>query len=127
MPAGTGTRAAATARCLWGTTCLVVPARVAAAAGSAPGSRATWFARILGVRELAQGAATLVLPTRGVVSAGVVIDVLHAVSAVALGVADASRRRPALLNAVAATSWALLGLTLVRGDSAPPARPRRTR
>lgn len=107
-------RSLAAARCAWAVTCLTSPGRVVVAAGGEPDPRAVWFARALGARDLAQGLVTLAAPTRRVLAGGVVVDGLHSVSVLALAVADASRRRPALLNALTATCCALLGLALTQ-------------
>lgn len=111
-------RLLALARCVWGATCLARPHRVAVAAGSDAGVRAIWFVRALGVREVAQGGLTAVAPGTGVVAAGIAVDGLHAASLLALAAVDASRRRPALLDALAATCWALLGLVVRRSRRA---------
>lgn len=109
-------RSLAAVRCAWGATCLARPEGVVGLAGGQPDARALWFARALGGRELAQGLVTLAVPGRRVLTAGVVVDGLHAASALGLAAADATRRRPALLNALAATGWALLGLLPLTRD-----------
>lgn len=115
-PIMTTGRELAALRCAWGATCLTVPDRVVSRAGGQPDPRALWFARALGARELAQGLVTLAVPSRRVLTAGVVVDVMHAGSVLGLAAADASRRRPALLNALASTGWALLGLLPLSRD-----------
>ncbi len=116
-------RSLAAARCAWGATCLACPERVVVTAGGEPDPRALWFARALGARELAQGLTTLAAPGRRVLTAGVVVDGLHAVSVLVLATTDTPRRRPALLNALAATCWALLGLALTRDRPSRYLRP----
>lgn len=110
----TAARWPAAVRCGWGATCLASPARVVRVATVEPDLRALWFTRALGARELAQGLITLAAPGRRVLTAGVIVDALHAVTVLGLATADAFRRRPALLNALTATCWALLGLALTR-------------
>lgn len=121
------TRAAAVARGLWGATCVLRAEDVARAAATTTtcARPATTFARVLGARELVQGAATAALPTAGTVRVGVAVDVLHAVSMCGLAVVDGSRRRPALLNALTATGWALLAHRLRPAPTAPTSRPLR--
>lgn len=72
--------------------------------------------RVLGARDLAQAWLTVSVPTRRVVRAGVVVDLLHAASMLALAAADQRRRRTALTSAAWAGALAATGaVALWRG------------
>ncbi len=118
------TRALGAARGLWGLICLLRPDEVARVAGSRPDRHATMFTRVLGGRELLQAAATAATPTVNVVRVGIAVDLTHALTMAALARTDPIRRRPALLNALAATGWALLA-HLLRPITTPATRPAR--
>ncbi len=66
--------------------------------------------RVLGARDMAQGVITLVRPSRRVISLGVVVDTIHALSMVGLAVVDERRRATALASAANAAGFALAGL-----------------
>ena len=111
----TGVRAVALARCGWGAACLLRPAGVLSAAGGHPGEQAARVVtRVLGARELVQAVATIAAPLPTVTLAGAVVDALHAASALGLAAVDPQRRRPALINALTAGFWLVLGLLLLR-------------
>jgi hypothetical protein len=97
-------------RLVWGSACLLIPARLTAAAGGPVDRRATDVARVLGVRHLVQGAVSVARPTPPVLRAGAAIDLLHSASMVVLGGFDRGRRRLAWTDAVIAASWCLAGL-----------------
>lgn len=65
--------------------------------------------RVLGTRQLAQALASGGSPSYPVLALGVEVDLLHAGSMVALGIADHRRRSVALLDALIAASFALAG------------------
>ncbi|MGI8695726.1 MAG: hypothetical protein ACR2JQ_03620, partial [Mycobacteriales bacterium] len=66
--------------------------------------------RVLGARQAVQGIAQIARPRRGVLLGGAVIDVVHAVSMVALAVLDPRHRRLASTSAAAAIGSAALGV-----------------
>jgi hypothetical protein len=97
-----------------GAVCLLRPAAVVHGAGGVVDDHAVLWARALGARELAQSLVTLVRPERGVVLTGVAGDALHALTALAAGAVWPRQRKAALLNATAASSWAVLSGVLAR-------------
>ena len=106
-------------RFAYGTALLVLPSQALARATGAPvDRRAAWLARVLGARELAQAELTRRRPTREVLLAGAVVDVLHAASMVGLAAADRERRRLALHNATSAVLLALGSLLAARAPGA---------
>lgn len=105
----TGIRLLSAVRCGSGLLCLVAPRQVAAAVGGSQDRATHVFIRILGGRELAQGAVALAAPTRPVLLTGAVVDGIHVTTMIGLAAVDPRRRGPALVNAVTATGWALSG------------------
>lgn len=88
-------------------------ARLVAGRGTAPDAR---LVRILGARQLVQGGATLIRPTRHLVAIGGGVDVIHGASMVLAAVIWPEHRTAALISAgVAGTSAAAAALILV-GD-----------
>jgi hypothetical protein len=79
--------------------------RVLAPHSPSPGLDSTVL-RVLGARHVAQGVVTALFPTRRVLTVGAVVDTLHAASMVGLAVLDSDRRRPGLLDASLAGSFA---------------------
>jgi hypothetical protein len=73
------------------------------------GKPARGVIRVLGARELLQAALTGARPTRSVLAVGAVIDGLHAVSMLLLGITRREWRAPALVDAAAAAALGLLG------------------
>ena len=71
--------------------------------------------RLLGGRQLVQGAAVLIRPTLLLVIGGVAVDALHATSMVAAAVVWPRYRRAALTSAAAAGSSAIAGALIIRG------------
>jgi hypothetical protein len=69
-------------------------------------------ARILGGRQLAQGAVTTAFPDPTVLAAGAAIDALHSATAVALAVAARRWRNAAITDAVIAATLAGTGCWL---------------
>lgn len=79
------------------------PRQVAAYAAGPRGQAApTWLVRILGVRSLVQGTATIARPTSGVLAVGALVDATHAASMAPVIVLGSCHRRAASLSAVAA-------------------------
>lgn len=69
--------------------------------------------RVLGARQLAQGAAQVALPNPEVLIVGIVVDLLHASSMLALSVFWTAYRRPALSSAAVATASAVAGAAVL--------------
>lgn len=89
--------------------------------------RSTVVARILGARHLTQAALSGVDPAPAVLAVGIWVDVLHAATAVTLGVVDSERRRAGFTDAVVAASWAGFGIRDLRSAAAAPDRPQSRR
>lgn len=99
-----------TARALLGAGHLARPGWAARALTHRPMSRrARQVMRLLGVRHVIQAAVTRARPTRSVLAVGAVVDGLHAVSMLMLGVTRREWRGPALVDAAAAAALAGLG------------------
>jgi len=75
----------------------------------------TAVVRILGGRQLLQGAAVLIRPAPLFVIGGVAVDVLHATSMVAAAVIWPGYRRAALTSAAVAGASAAAGALILRG------------
>lgn len=102
------TRFAGVAGVLWGGLLLRRGRAVWLALDRRPPSEVDELATtVLGLRHLAQGGAQLITPDR-FQRLFVAVDVLHALSMVALAAADERRRRPALVTGSAAAAAALL-------------------
>ena len=112
---GAGIRTVSAVRCGWGVLCLAAPRAVTAAVGGSQDRATHVFVRVLGGRELAQGAVALAAPTRPVLLTGAVVDAIHVTTMLALAAVDPKRRGPALANAVTASGWALSGWYRARG------------
>jgi len=78
-------------------------------------------ARILGARHVVQAGLTLGSRDPAVLAVGAEVDLVHAATALGLATLDARRRRGGLVDAAAASLFAVAGATLA--DRAPPARP----
>ena len=116
---GTGRSAARAARLVqfaragWGAGLLITPDRTSALVpGVTPDGRARAVIRVLGARQLLQGALSAVSPTPAVLAVGVWVDGLHALSGVLFAAVDRRRARPVLLDAslaavLAAVGWGL--------------------
>lgn len=103
-----------------GTAYLIFPARAArVSAGQDHGAPATWVARILGARHLAQALATSGRPTGAVLALGAEVDAAHAASMLALGLISRRWRRAALRDALLAASLAAAGVAAARRAPAP--------
>lgn len=88
---------------------LAQPHRIAgwfSPAGSVP---ADAVVRVLGGRQLLQGAAQLARPTPDLLLAGVAADVLHLLSMIAAATAFPAYRRPALTSAAMSGMFAAAG------------------
>jgi hypothetical protein len=96
-----------------GTATLLAPQTLGKAVGGAAPDPAV--VRLLGGRQLVQGAAVLIRPTHLLVIVGVAVDILHATSMVAAAVIWPGYRRAALTSAAAAASSAIAGALIVSG------------
>jgi hypothetical protein len=112
----------AAVRAGWAGALLLVPAQSLRAGGRAPAS-AVAVARILGLRHLAQAAASALAPTAPVAGLGAVIDTLHTGTCIGLAVMSPRWRRVALLDAAVETGFAASGWR----SGGPPASRRRTK
>jgi hypothetical protein len=87
--------------------------------GRPPSRRARAVCRILGLRHLVQAAVCGAYPARRLVRAGILVDVLHAASMLALASDDAAMRPAALADsAVAGGLAAACGACLRAGHEA---------
>lgn len=93
-------------RAAYGTTALLAPGAIEhLLSGHAPDGRARTVIRILGARHLLQ-AAVAVRGSRGIHLLGSGVDLLHALTAAGLAVADERRRPAAAANAAIALAFA---------------------
>ena len=110
VAAGTATRAYGVAVAAAGTGTAVAAASLARRTASRTGARpAVGVVRVLGARQVIQGAAVVTAPTPVVVALGVAVDALHATSMFGLAGAMARYRRPALISGALASVSALCG------------------
>lgn len=72
--------------------------------------------RVLGARQLMQGAAQFARPTSDLVRLGIGVDLLHLASMVALGAAWRTYRRPALASAAMAAISAGTGAVIISAN-----------
>lgn len=68
--------------------------------------------RLLGSRHLVQGLCTAGRPTALVLALGVEVDLVHVASMLGLAILDRQRRRAGLVDAVAASCFAIAGTVL---------------
>jgi len=109
-PAARAPRLVELARAGWGAGLLIAPDRVSALVrGVTPDDRARAVIRVLGARQLLQGALSAVSPTPAVLAVGVWVDSLHALSGVLFAAVDRRRARPVLLDAGLAAALAAAG------------------
>ncbi|MGI8417978.1 MAG: hypothetical protein ACR2P2_17600 [Nakamurella sp.] len=84
------------------------------------------IARVLGARQLSQAALSGIRPSPEVLAMGVWFDTVHALTAIALMLADPSRARAAATDAAVAGLWAVFGYRDLGAVHAPaPAHQRR--
>lgn len=94
------------ARAVWGTALLVSPEAVLRAVGEHdPDPRSRAVVRVLGARHLAQAAFSGRAPGRSTLADGAWVDVVHALTSLALAAGDRPRARLALLDALIALTW----------------------
>lgn len=103
-------RLVAAARCGWAVFLLSCPDRpVRALTGITPTEHDRRVLRVLGVRQLVQGAVGLVHPSHRVLAAGSAVDALHAASCLAVAAVDSRWRRGGLIGAMDAAAFAVAG------------------
>ncbi|WP_155123512.1 MULTISPECIES: hypothetical protein [unclassified Actinoplanes] len=105
MSTTTWVRAAAAARVAWGVALVAAPHRIPRY-GAAP---AVAVLRVLGARQIVQGAVTLARPTPLVTGCGALVDALHAGTDLAAAAGSARWRPVALPDAVVALGFAAAG------------------
>jgi hypothetical protein len=114
-PARSAGAALAVVRAAWGALLVCCPGPLLRAAAGHPGSGSDRMVlRLLGTRHLLQAAVTTARPSRTVLDAGGVIDLLHAASQVALACSGPRWRRAAALDAAGAAAFAAAGLRAAR-------------
>lgn len=96
------------ARVAWGSFLLVKPSRASALLGAPPGPGAPRVARVLGGRQVLQGAVELIWWPRWR-RAGVAVDAAHALSGLVVATGDRRWRRAALIDSAIAMVLILLG------------------
>lgn len=95
-------------RLAWAAALLAAPDAMVRAAGGTADGRSRRVARILGARHAIQGTIELLSWPRWRRS-GIAVDGLHATTAAGLALVDDSRRRVAVADTAAATTFAVLG------------------
>jgi len=104
------------ARAGYGGALLIVPGPVIRLATGRPaGRRARAVARVLGARHLLQAGLTAVTGPGGTsLGVGAAVDLVHAASMAALGLADRQVRRLTLPDALIETTFAAAGVSAAR-------------
>ena len=104
------------ARLAWGGLLAGMPDQVLRTLTGRPATRSqVSVLRVLGTRHLLQGGLDLARPTRGVLRAGAVIDLLHASTCAAAVAGLPAWRRVALVDGTGAVAFAAAGLARARG------------
>jgi len=103
-------RAIEVVRAGWGLALLLAPSQVLRALEGRGNRRTRTVTRLLGARQLSQAAWSGLRPSRSVLVGGAVIDLVHAGTAMVLGVVDDRWRHVALSDAGIALAWGLAGL-----------------
>ncbi|MCW2527292.1 MAG: hypothetical protein JWM76_2152 [Pseudonocardiales bacterium] len=85
------------------------PHRVVAAVGLTDRPPPIFILRVLGVRQVLQGAAQLRSPTATSAFAGAAIDAAHALSLAPIVAFDPRNRRAAVISAAVALAMAIIG------------------
>jgi hypothetical protein len=102
-------RVLALAQSVIGVVLALQPYRVVAVVGLADDPPPTFILRVLGVRQVAQGAAQLRSPTPAAGLVGAAIDGSHALSLVPVIAFDRRHRRAAVISASFALAMAAVG------------------
>ena len=113
--AGAGASVWGAATAAVGATALLGAQRVAKAVSGGSGVPDAAVVRLLGGRQLVQGAAILIRPARPLLIGALTVDVLHAASMVAAAVIWPGYRRAALTSAAVAGASAAAGALILRG------------
>jgi hypothetical protein len=95
---------------------MVVAPRFAAGLAGGPVAP-TPIVRVLGAREIGQGAGTAIRPDVTTLTLGAAVDIAHLASMVALAVISPRWRRAAIGSAAVAAVSAVTGLALARADA----------
>jgi hypothetical protein len=102
-------------RLVWGGLLLVAPGIALEAITGRPATRSQErLLRVLGARHLLQGGVDLVRPTRGLLRAGVAVDLLHAATCAGAVALSPEWRRAALIDGTGAVGFAAGGLARAR-------------
>jgi hypothetical protein len=110
------TRGAALVRAAWGGALLLDAAAILNSSGNRPTRSSLIVARVLGGRQVAQGAISAAFPEPAVLAGGVAADALHSATAVGLALVSPRWRSVALTEAVLAATLAGTGCWLaIRG------------
>ncbi|HVC22601.1 MAG TPA: hypothetical protein VNH82_04145 [Candidatus Dormibacteraeota bacterium] len=96
------------ARVAWGSFLMVKPSRASRLLGAPPGPGAPRVARLLGARQVLQGAAELMWWPHWR-RTGVAVDAAHALSGLVVATGDRRWRRAALIDSAIAVVLILLG------------------
>lgn len=95
----------------YGLALFLIPGRTAGLVVHRPlGRGARAVVRVLGLREIVQASTCAPRPTRAVSTVGLGVDVLHASTMLILAAASPTWRRSALVSAMVASTFALLGV-----------------
>jgi hypothetical protein len=81
-----------------------------------PGRR---IVRVLGARQLTQAVVTGLAPNGALLWSGAAVDILHALSMIGLVVGARRYRRPAMVEAILAASFAAAGAAAASGRGLP--------
>lgn len=116
---GHGYRMIELGRAAWGAGLLLAPRTVLGRVHHLEAdTKSLAVARILGARQLGQAALSGIQPSPEVLAMGMWVDGVHALSAVALALADRSRARAGLTDAAVALVWAAFGYRDLKGAKA---------
>jgi hypothetical protein len=111
----------AVARAGYGVVLLTVPKPVIRFSTGNRADRLTRaMTRVLGGRHLIQAILTAGTPSPAALTRGVQVDLAHVASMLGLAVLDRRRRRAGLVDAPAASAFAVVGVILARRASALP-------
>lgn len=89
--------------------------------------KALLVTRILGARQVVQALLSGTKPSPEILAAGIWVDAVHSLTALALAVADRRRVRVGLADAVVAALWAALGAYDLRTGKVSPGEHARGR
>lgn len=108
-------RARVIARALYGTFLLVAPhTAIRTVTGESDRRVAATVVRVLGVRHLLQSLTIERSESCGWLIVGIVLDIIHALSMVAVAIFKPNNRRLATLSVAVACGWTLNGLRAIK-------------